>query len=289
VTLRSALGAARVGPSPGTDGSRRALRVRELTARDEGAVARLLSTDPVQNVYLRSELRAGLSPGEWWGVEARDGLTSVVAGGALLVPWITSRSDARLLAPALATRNVRMLVGPRGAVLDLHAALGRPAREVREPQLLLAVTREALAPAPLGQLRRATRADLEELVVAAAAMHREEMGIDPLSVDAGGWRARMTHLIDRGWSWVWRERGRILFKAELSAWTPEAAQIQGVYTTPDARGRGIATSALTSMCRSLFDETALCTLYVNHYNAVAVSLYRRVGFASVATFATVIY
>jgi len=261
----------------------------ELVPRDEGRVARLLAADPIQNAYLRSELRAGLSPGEWWGVEVGSRLTSVVSGGALLVPWITRSEDAGLLVRALSGRSIFMLVGPSRSVLELHRALGRPARDVREPQLLLAVARGSLAGAPPAPLRRATPTDLEELVVAAANMHREEMGVDPLAIDAGGWRRRMAHLIDRGWSWVWRDRGRILFKAELSAWTPEAVQIQGVYTDPDVRGRGIATAALASMCRALLADTALCTLYVNHYNAIALSLYRRVGFSSVSTFATVMY
>src|SRR5207244_3833948 len=136
--------------------------------------------------------------------------------------------DAPLLAPALVSRSLRMLVGPRDPVLALHGALGRQAREIRQPQLLLGVGRRHLVPAPAVPLRRATRLDLEPLVVAAAAMHREEMGVDPLAVDANAWRARMTSLIDRGWSWVWRDQGQIVFKAELSAWTPEAVQIQGV-------------------------------------------------------------
>jgi len=264
-------------------------RARELTRKDEAALATLLATEPVQNVYLRSELRSGVRPGEWWGVEDDRGLRSVVSGGALLVPWLDRDGDAGLLAPALVSRGVRMLVGPRDPVLALHAALGRPAREVRHPQLLLGVGRRTLMTPPSVPLRRATRHDLEQLVVAAAAMHREEMGVDPLSVDANAWRARMTSLIDRGWSWVWRERGQILFKAELSAWTPEAVQIQGVYTAPQARGRGIATSALAAMCIALLGDSATCTLYVNHYNSVAISLYRRIGFTEVATFATVIY
>jgi ribosomal protein S18 acetylase RimI-like enzyme len=270
-------------------GSADGARVRELAARDASEVARLLAWDPAANAYLRSELRDGLRAGEWWGVEDGDGLRAVVSGRALLVPWIPREQDARLLAVELAGPQVRMLVGPRPSVLALHAALGRLAREVREPQLLLGVGAGTLAATAEAPLRRATRADLNELVVAAAHMHREEMGVDPLLVDANGWRARMLQLVDRGWSWVWRHNGRILFKAELSAWTPEAVQIQGVYTAPVARGRGVATRALASMCAALLRETALCTLYVNHYNSVALSVYRRVGFHSLSRFATVIY
>jgi uncharacterized protein len=267
----------------------RGLRVRDLAQRDEPAVARLLAAAPVANAYLCSELRSGLSPGEWWGVEGLEGLRSVVSGGLLLVPYITSSEDARMLASFLGGRTVRMLVGPRDSVVTLHEALGHPAREIRDPQPLLAVGAATLVAGPAAPVRRASRADLDDLVVAAAAMHREEMGVDPLLVDANGWRIRMQRLVERGWSWVWRQQGRIVFKAELSAWTPEAVQIQGVYTALWARREGVATRALTSMCRALLEESALCTLYVNHYNAAALSLYRRVGFQAESTYATVIY
>ena len=68
-------------------------------------------------------------------------------------------------------------------------------------------------------------------------MHREEMGVDPLAVDAPAWRNRMLSLIERRWSWVWMRDREVIFKAELSAWTPEVVQIQGVYTARTTAGR----------------------------------------------------
>src|SRR5437868_5907962 len=83
--------------------------------------------------------------------------------------------------------------------------LGRPAREVRDPQHVMVVDRATFCSQPRTPVRRAWRGDIDALINAAAAMHREEMGVDPLSIDAPGWRARMTTLVDRGWSWVWTQ------------------------------------------------------------------------------------
>jgi uncharacterized protein len=266
--------------------------VRRLTTRDAEAVRDLLDTDPVGNVFLRSELRLGaLSGGGWWGVERRGRVSAAMLAGPLVIPCVPDDEDAALLAGVL-DRQVppRMMVGARRQVHALHGAR-RPSpapREVRDPQPLMALRQEALRVPGSPGVRRAELTDLDRLVVAAAAMHREEMGIDPLAVDPAGWRARMAVLIDRGWSWVWMERGEVLFKAELSAWTPEVVQVQGVYTAPSGRGRGVATRGLAAVCDALLAEVPACSLYVNHFNTAARRVYSRLGFDTVGEFATLI-
>lgn len=184
-----------------------------------------------------------------------------------------------------------MIVGPCEHVRALHAARPGPppVRERRDPQPFLVLRRGGLRVAPASPVRRARQADLDRLTVAAADMHREEMGIDPMAIDPAGWRTRMGTLIQRGWSWVWTQGDRVLFKAELSGWTPEAVQIQGVYTAPEARNRGIASAAMAAVCRDVLGGVPACTLYVNHYNAPARRLYERLGFEHVADYATLFY
>ncbi|MBV8193918.1 MAG: GNAT family N-acetyltransferase [Candidatus Dormibacteraeota bacterium] len=271
---------------------RSVLDAGRLNSADEHEVQRLLDDEPVENAYLRSELRRGIVGGEWWGVHDGAGISAAVLAGPLAVPCIRDQDDASLLAEAaFAAVPPRMLVGPQRSVLALQRALAaveRP-REVRDPQPLLVLDRTDGLPDIPCPVRRALRSDIEALTIAAAAMHREEMGIDPLRIDASAWRARMTALVDSGWSWVWNEGGRVVFKAELSAWNPDVVQIQGVYTDPAYRHRGVAAMALGVICRSLLREVRLCSLYVNHYNGVALRLYDRLGFRRAGDFATVIY
>jgi ribosomal protein S18 acetylase RimI-like enzyme len=266
-----------------------AVRIRRLRHGEEELVATLLAGDPVANVYLRSELRAGIGAGEWWAVGDADSLQAVALAGALAVPCIPDDRDAPALAEALASAvTPRIIVGPRDASMALHAAVGRPARDVRDHQALLALRRGSLA-APPAPIRRGCRADIDALVVAAAAMHHEEMGVDPMSVDSAWWRTRMTSLVDQGWSWVWMLDGEVVFKAELSAWTPDVVQLQGVYTAPAYRGQGVATRGVAGVCRALFDDVEVCSLYANQHNVAALGLYQRLGFSRHGEYATVIY
>ncbi|MDB5067336.1 MAG: family N-acetyltransferase [Chloroflexi bacterium] len=266
--------------------------VRRLSTRDSGPVLDLLDGDPVGNAFLRSELRLGALTGSgWWGVEHRGLITAALLAGALVIPCVPDRDDAELLAGVLDRHSPpRMMVGRREQVHALHRArrLAPKPREVRDPQPLMALCRGRLRAAGSPSVRRAQLSDLDLLVVAAAAMHREEMGIDPLAIDPAGWRARMAVLIDRGWSWVWIEGGEVLFKAELSAWTAEVVQVQGVYTAPSARGRGVATAGLAAVCEALHAEVPTCSLYVNHFNLAALRVYTRLGFETVGEFATII-
>ncbi|MHB8718893.1 MAG: GNAT family N-acetyltransferase [Candidatus Dormibacteria bacterium] len=252
----------------------------------------LLDTDPVQNVYLRSELRLTGAAAPWFAVSDGRGLRSAVLAGALTVPWIPHTEDARPLALAMrAAAPVHLMVGPSQAVHALHGNLDpqRRAHQLRDHQPVMVVDRprlQILAPAPL---RPATARDVDRLARAAADMHAEEMHGDTRPPDAAAWLARMRQLVDRSWSWCWVERGELLFKAELSAWTPEVAQVQGVFTTPANRGRGIATAAMAALCSLLLQTVPLVTLYVNSHNHSALRLYRRLGFEQVGEFATVMY
>lgn len=268
--------------------------VAPLGLNDVAPLGLLLGVDPICNVYLRSELRLTPPSGQWLGLSADGSPRAAVLAGPLVVPWIPHLADAPALAEALRRHQpaTRMMVGPRDSVMALHQALnpGRRPRHLRDPQPVMVTKRDSLRPAPTrGRVRRATRADLEQLVVSAAAMHREEMGIDPLAVDAPGWWLRMTTLVDRGWSWLWMEHGEIIFKTELSAWTPECAQLQGVYVAPAHRRQGIGAAGLTAVIDEVLTDVPRVALYVNHHNEMARRLYARLGFVECGAYATLIY
>jgi uncharacterized protein len=272
--------------------TRSALRVTRLGPADADRLGLLIDREPVTNVYMRSELRLGFEAGDWWGAFEDDALAAVVFGWSLVVPYIPDVEAAPPLAKALAAAaQPRMVVGPRASVMALHNAFRppRPARELRDPQPLLVLDAGDLREPPSPEVRLANRGDLESLILAAARMHREEMGVDPLAVDAPAWRTRMTSLIERNWSWIWTRGHEILFKAELSAWTPEVVQIQGVYTAPQHRGHGIARAGLAAVCAQIFAEVPRCSLYVNQYNVIAQRVYQRLGFKPADVFATVMY
>ena len=129
----------------------------------------------------------------------------------------------------------------------------------------------------LSGVRPATEADLERLMPACAAAHELELGVDPLARDHEGFRWRTLAPIEEGRSWVWLEDDVVLFKAEASAWTPSAVQLQQVWVDPEARGHGYARRALRDLCRLLLETTPIVTLFVRAENAPAIALYESVG------------
>lgn len=257
------------------------------------AVDECLSASPLENVFLRSEIRHGaLRQGAILGIEDTHDhqLQAVSMQAPLVVPWAPSPREVAALAEALRPQlsSVQLIVGPRDQVAALQRLLVhelRPARLLRAEQPHYAVDLDQLekpaGPAP--PLRLATMRELEQVVIAGAAMHLEEVGFDPMGSDPVGFRERVVTLIRRGWVHVLMENDRVAFKAECSAVTPEAIQLQGVWTSPELRGRGIGTRSMAALCRQLLADTGAVTLFVNDFNQPAIRVYERVGFRRIGT------
>src|SRR5207302_6240881 len=146
-------------------------------------------------------------------------------------------------------------------------------------------------PPPRGEtgLRAATPADLDRLLPACAAAHRLELHVDPLAADPDGFRWRTEAQIEDGRSWVWLEDGVIRFKAEASAWTSSAVQLQQVWVDPAARNRGYARRALRDLCRLLLRDVPTVCLFVRPENAPALRLYEAVGMRRTITYRSLIF
>jgi hypothetical protein len=132
-------------------------------------------------------------------------------------------------------------------------------------------------------------ADLDLLVPACAAAHREEIGIDPLARDPDGFRWRTRMQIEDGRSWLWLEDGVIRFKAEASAWTPSAVQLQQVWVDPQSRNRGDAQRGVRDLCRLLLERVPTVCLFVRPENAVAIHVYEAIGMQRTITYRSLIF
>jgi uncharacterized protein len=247
--------------------------VAQLVEPTQHQILRFCAGDPIERVFLEDVARRGI--GRFSGLAENGELVALCHLGANVVP---SGRGCAGFASVAARSNARMLIGEETAVSDLWAATaGRlPApRDDRRGQPVY-VTSEAPPPAGTG-LRAARLDDLDLLVPACAAAHEEELGIDPLRRDAEGFRWRTRAQIEEGRSWIWAEHGAILFKAEASAWTPQAVQLQQVWTDPVARGHGNATRALGDLLRLLLARVPAVCLFVRAENEPAIRLYERVG------------
>jgi ribosomal protein S18 acetylase RimI-like enzyme len=242
--------------------------------------------EPVERVFLEDIARRGL--GRFSAIAGAGGrLEALCHVGANIVP---SGRGCGGFAESAASSGARMVIGEEGAVGELWEAarrrMPRP-RDDRPGQPVYAL-REAPAPGETG-LRAATLRDLDLLVPACAEAHREEIGVDPLQRDADGFRWRTRQQIEEGRSWLWLEDGLIRFKAEASAWTPAAVQLQQVWVDPQARRRGYARRALSDLCRRLLEQVPAVCLFVRPENEPALRLYDSIGMTRELTYRSLVF
>jgi len=242
--------------------------------------------DPVERVFLEDAARRGF--GRFAAVSDGSGeLTALCHSGANLVP---SGEGCEAFAKLAIRSQARMIIGEARAVEALWRAARDglpPPREDRPGQPVYAIDE----PPPGGEsgLRPAKSDDHEILIPASAAAHELELGIDPLSRDADGFRWRTSKQIEEGRSWLWVEDGVVLFKAEASAWTPRAVQIAQVWTDPEARGHGYASRGLADLFRLLLEWVPVVTLFVRSENEAAIGLYEKVGMRKVLEYRSVLF
>jgi len=229
--------------------------------------------EPIERVFLEDVARRGL--GRFLAVERGGSLQALCHVGANVVP---SGWGCGIFAEATTQSRARMIIGEERAVGELWRAaeplLPQP-RDDRPGQPVFVLDRP---PKPgFTGVRPATPTDLDVLVPACAAAHQEEIGVDPLARDPQGFRWRTQSQIAEGRSWVWLDGTTILFKAEASAWTPAAVQLQQVWVDPVARNRGYGQRAMRDLCRLLLERARSVCLFVRSENAPALHTYERVG------------
>jgi predicted GNAT family acetyltransferase len=278
----------------------RSAPVRLLDERDRGTVLAICDRDPVTNVFVSSRVRAlGVDPGrlgaQIWGHGPGGHLESVCYSGANLVP-VAATQDAVVAFADRALRQGRRcssVVGPADEVQALWALLRPqwgPAREVRPDQPIMVIEGPPhIAPDPL--VRRVRPDEFDILWPASVAMFTEEVGVSPTSGDGGAsYRARVQQLIRAGRAFARIEDGRVIFKAEIGAVTPQACQVQGVWVRPEYRGRGLAAPGMATVVVEASRSFApLVSLYVNDYNMPARAAYRRAGFTETGRFMSVLF
>jgi ribosomal protein S18 acetylase RimI-like enzyme len=274
--------------------------VRVLGAADLGSFQDLAAEDPVINVFAAHRARVtNLEPrwlgGEMWGRFDDGRLRAACHVCANLVPVQATEDDARVFGERALTRSrtVSTIVGPYAPVRafweTVAEAWGTP-REQRWNQPHLEIGSDPRVRPDPG-VRRTTATDIDLLYPACVAMYTEEVGISPeLFGGTDFYRTRVRNLISRGWSFARIEDGEVVFKAEVACLSPDAAQVQGVWVSPDLRGQGIGTAGMAAVVDLVRRDLApVVSLYVNDFNVAARRSYDHVGFRQTATFATVMF
>jgi ribosomal protein S18 acetylase RimI-like enzyme len=248
-------------------------------------ILQFCAEDPVERVFLEDVARRGLGRFSAFVEDGR--LSALCHVGANVVP---SGQGCGRFAAVTARGRARMIIGDEVSVTELWDVVGgqMPApRDDRPGQPVYVI--DKLPEGGDTGLRAADEHDYDLLLPACAAAHQEEIGIDPLVRDAEGFRWRTRSQIEEGRSWVWIEDGTILFKAEASAWTPSAVQLQQVWVDPPARKRGYAQRGMRDLIRLLLERVPVVCLFVRPENAPAIRVYEAVGMQHRGSYRSLIF
>ncbi|ROS28110.1 DUF4081 domain-containing GNAT family N-acetyltransferase [Cellulomonas sp. PhB150] len=281
---------------------------RVLDDGDLAAALAVCAQDPVGSVLATARLEQALeigirrAGGELWGYEKDGRLEGICWAGANMVPVVPEAPgvDPDRAIESFASmarrqgRRCSSLVGPAYAVLGLWGRL-RPAwpgaREVRDDQPSMVMDGPPVV-APDPRVRPSRLDELPQVLPACVRMFTEEVGYSPASGPGGPYETRVRGLVTQGRSYVRMsdDEGSVVFKAELGAVAGGVAQVQGVWVTPEHRGKGLSERGMAAVVELALAEVApVVSLYVNAYNVRALAAYRRVGFRQVGSYATVLF
>lgn len=281
--------------------------IRTLDADDAERLQQWLEKTPAQSAFLLGWLSRyrlsdptdsrffeilAMGPEEDWS------LIALHVHGALVAMVGENSSRAWHLGRFLVRKHARVttLVGPDRAVSALAEAFTsethtRPRFE--QAQVVLLRTRGDALPlsdAPAAeQLEQATLHDWNDVLSATLAMHEEETGLVNLQRDREGFSRSTRQKIREQRVWIIRdeESGRLTFKASASLPADRVLQLEGIWTRPDVRRRGIALHALSVLCLDLHQEFENLSLYTSADNHSAIALYHRLGFRTQADWRTI--
>ncbi len=275
--------------------------VRVLGRADLAEVVKLLTLEPVVNVFVAARVRsAGVEPRQLgcplWGYVAGGSVQALCHAGSNLIPV---NADQHAIAAftefAGAHRTCSSIIGPTAVAMDLWRRLGErwgtswsEVREVRPHQPVMAIGTEPAIPAD-PRVQRVTLNHWDAYYEAAVAMYTEEVGVSPLQGNPAGYRYYVRQLITSGRAFAIFDRDRVVFKADLGSVSASVTQVQGVWLDPSLRGQGLAAPAMAAVVRLARSVAPTVSLYVNDYNLAARRTYDRVGFDVVSEFATILY
>ena len=126
-----------------------------------------------------------------------------------------------------------------------------------------------------GQLRLATAAEIELLTKRIQAFAKEALGVNESEADSRRWVIR--HL-EQDSFYVWQNEDKAVSMAAFGGTTPNGIRIGSVYTPPEYRGNGYATSCVAAMSQLLLDRHRYCFLFTDIANSISNNIYRKIGY-----------
>ena len=277
------------------------LRVRPLRERDLAAALEYLDRSPLLNLVL-ADLALRLADGPLGPAKVPEVLGAFrgreLAGVAGLAPSVVFDAAAEPEAleaffPYLVRVGSGLVKSTEEVVAPLHAWLESAARRVLLDRIEIgfAVTpKEARlrTPGKGPAVRTAAARDLEALVDAARQSLLEERRPDPFESDPVGFRRWVSGRVGR--AVVVECEAQLGFVGYADVQCSRGWLLQGVFTWPAARRRGLAAAGVSELCERAFaNGAAHVQLAVIEGNEAAEQLYAGLGFRRFARLRTLLF
>lgn len=263
---------------------------------DSREVLEFLSRRPIHTVCMASYIRehgveSPFNRGRFYGCRDHTGKLVGVAliGHASLIE--TQHDDALKAFAQLQSRlqDTYLVRGEQEMIArfwDHYRSFGAgPRRTCRE--LLFEQRRATELQGVAPDLRQATEDDLTSITTINAQMLLTESGVDPLQKDPVGFRERIARRIRQGRVWVWARPGRLIFKADVFAETPEMIYLEGINVHPLERGKGHGLRCVSRLGAILLERSRAICLLVNEQREDLARFYRRAGYELRGTYETI--
>jgi predicted GNAT family acetyltransferase len=258
-----------------------------LRETEKSEALSFLAERPLHTVYVASLIRdngveSPLNRGRLYGYRGSRGNLEGIAllGHATL---IEARSECSLTAFARLARQSSLPHLIRGEEERIQKFWRKYETSGQTPSRVCHEFLLEQVDAPKGKevtgLRQATFDDLETVVKVNSEMLKAESGRDPLQRDPEGFRNRIAQRIARGRNWIWTEDGKLLFKADIIADTPQVIYLEGIYVEPAERGKGHGSTCLKQLGRTLLRRTGSICLTLNATKEKTINFYTKAGFA----------
>jgi predicted GNAT family acetyltransferase len=90
--------------------------------------------------------------------------------------------------------------------------------------------------------------------------------------------------IATGEAFIWDDNGPVAMAVKTRP-TPHGCTVSGVYTPPELRGRGYASSCVAALSQHLLDAgKQFCNLFTDLANPTSNSIYQKIGYEPVCDF-----
>jgi ribosomal protein S18 acetylase RimI-like enzyme len=257
-----------------------------LTRTDLPTVLAYLERHPLETTFLNGNLFSfGLEnrtddgrSGDYFGFYVGSELKGVIAfyNMGTCIPHYEAGTAIPEFASLLLKRQYKMLLGFRTLVDPLYQEIRcrKPFREYAESEYLTnhsckaAICQEAV-------FRRASEIDSQVTAEFVLRAYQDGYGEEKNKLEV--LRMFREHSGEEEFLFL-ISGGQIVAQAYLQTSTSKVAQIGGVYTAPEARGRGYCKAITSEFCRRITGQGKLPALIVRKDNIPAKRAYTSIGF-----------